>query len=338
MKFSTVLLACLSNLVVASDDRDLNGDVWATSLAKRQTSWNPPSNLVTALQQVWDHESSTYNNGNLLGFKNYGYDIIVAAGGKLNFCVRWDSGATVTEAQRTAIASSLQTNVKKWTDNLTGFMGWPYGNIPVSVVGWATRNKNLLQGSTSGIDVYTTTDGDGIPECDPRCGRFFHQDNNYASCPGGASRHYDVSLWLTAGMGGGAGGDWGQRVGSEYFLSALDNPHIWLHEFGHTMGLDDFYDWTPSGQTNFIMLAGSSQVITQFDIWMMRDFWRHLASRYVTGTTPTSNPPNPSTPTPTTNPGGVPLYGQCGGQGYTGSTVCASGTCTYSNEWYSQCL
>jgi hypothetical protein len=150
---------------------------------------------------------------------------------KLNFCVRWDSSATVTEAQRTAIASSLQKNVKKWTDNLTGFMGWPYDNIPVNVVGWASKNTNLLQGSTSGIDVYTTTDSEGVAECDPRCGRFFHQDNNYSSCPGGADRHYDVSLWLTAGMDGGAGGDWGQRVGSEYFLSALDNPHIWLHEF-----------------------------------------------------------------------------------------------------------
>ncbi|OBT89194.1 hypothetical protein VE02_01666 [Pseudogymnoascus sp. 03VT05] len=80
-------------------------------------------------------------------------------------------------------------------------------------------------------------------------------------------------------MDGGAGGDWGQRVGSEYFLSALDNPHIWLHEFGHTMGLDDFYDWTPTGQTKFIMLTRSSQVITEFDIWMMRDFWRHVANR-----------------------------------------------------------
>lgn len=81
MKLTTVLLAGLSNLVVASDHRDLNGDVWATPLAKRQTSWNPPSNLVTPLQEVWDHESSTYNNGDLLAFKNYGYDIIVAAGG-----------------------------------------------------------------------------------------------------------------------------------------------------------------------------------------------------------------------------------------------------------------
>lgn len=33
------------------------------------------------------------------------------------------------------------------------------------------------------------------------------------------------------------------------------------------------------------------------------------------------------------------LYGQCGGIGYGGSTSCVSGgCCTYSNDWYSQCL
>ncbi|KAJ5715558.1 Glycoside hydrolase superfamily [Penicillium malachiteum] len=32
-------------------------------------------------------------------------------------------------------------------------------------------------------------------------------------------------------------------------------------------------------------------------------------------------------------------YGQCGGSGWTGATTCISGTtCTYSNDWYSQCL
>ncbi|PPQ70299.1 hypothetical protein CVT26_014584 [Gymnopilus dilepis] len=35
----------------------------------------------------------------------------------------------------------------------------------------------------------------------------------------------------------------------------------------------------------------------------------------------------------------VAVWGQCGGQGYTGPTTCASGsTCVYSNPWYSQCL
>lgn len=35
--------------------------------------------------------------------------------------------------------------------------------------------------------------------------------------------------------------------------------------------------------------------------------------------------------------GTVPLYAQCGGNGYTGPTACAQGTCKAQNEWYSQC-
>ncbi|OBZ66782.1 GDP-L-fucose synthase [Grifola frondosa] len=35
----------------------------------------------------------------------------------------------------------------------------------------------------------------------------------------------------------------------------------------------------------------------------------------------------------------APQYGQCGGIGWTGATVCPSGwSCTYSNDYYSQCL
>lgn len=32
-------------------------------------------------------------------------------------------------------------------------------------------------------------------------------------------------------------------------------------------------------------------------------------------------------------------WGQCGGSGYSGPTTCVAGyTCTFSNQWYSQCL
>jgi hypothetical protein len=47
---------------------------------------------------------------------------------------------------------------------------------------------------------------------------------------------------------------------------------------GHFLSLDDFYDWAPTGQTSFIMMAGSATEVTDFDIWMMRDWWRHLAA------------------------------------------------------------
>ncbi|TEB22754.1 hypothetical protein FA13DRAFT_1470928 [Coprinellus micaceus] len=52
-------------------------------------------------------------------------------------------------------------------------------------------------------------------------------------------------------------------------------------------------------------------------------------------TTTTVVNPVPSAPSGPT----VPAYGQCGGQGYSGSTNCAVGTtCTKLNDWYSQCI
>jgi len=58
-------------------------------------------------------------------------------------------------------------------------------------------------------------------------------------------------------------------------------------------------------------------------------------------TNPTTSKPSTGTTTkpPTTTGCTQTKYGQCGGTGYTGCTVCASGsTCTYSNDYYSQCL
>ncbi|KAL5363884.1 hypothetical protein BJX96DRAFT_178473 [Aspergillus floccosus] len=244
------------------------------------SSWNPPADLVTPLNEVWEHEMSTYNDP--LGFMNYGFDQVMAGKGKINYCVRWDSSQTVTKTRRQDIETAVRRSFNKWITVLAGFDGFPYTSVDVNVVGWAVRDQSLLQGSTEGIDVYTTTDTEGIPECDPSCGRFFHQDGDYSGCAAGAERHYDQSLWLTDGFQGGAGGDWGQRVGQEYFMQNVnaDNIHIVLHEMGHTFALDDFYDWTPSGQSNFIMLAGSAMEITPFDEWMARDWWRHLKSRY----------------------------------------------------------
>ncbi|KAL5342076.1 hypothetical protein BJX70DRAFT_410822 [Aspergillus crustosus] len=231
------------------------------SPVKRQnlpTTWDPPADLVTPLEEV------------------------IATGGKVNYCVRWESSETLTAATREQISAAASRSVNKWIAGLAGFDGWPYDTVEVNVVGYAVTDTSLLEGDTSGVDVYTTTDSEGAPECDPACGRFFHQDGDYSACPGGEERHYDQSLWLTDGFEGGTGGDWGQRVGTDYFLQNIkaDNIHIYLHEIGHTFALDDFYDWTPTGVTNFIMLAGSATEITEFDYWMLRDWWRNLKDRY----------------------------------------------------------
>jgi hypothetical protein len=255
-----------------------------TTVPTPSDSWNPPSSLVQPLAAVWSHEESTYNN--LYGFKNYGWDQLVAGGGSINYCVRWDSTAHVTAAQRDAVAATLQRQYQKWMDQMLdngqGWNNWPYRQVPVKVVGWAVRDRAQLEWSDTSVDVYVNNIREDAPQCGEPCGRFFHQDGNYSGCPGGASHHYDHSLWLTAGFSGGAGGDWGQRIGSEYYLSNLnaENVHILLHEMGHTYGLDDFYDWDPTPGQGFIMKAGSATQITEFDKWMLRDFWRHLKSRY----------------------------------------------------------
>lgn len=207
--------------------------------------------------------------------------------GSINYCVRWESDAPVSTTLRDQIHAALKKQFAKWmaaqVENGRAYNNWPYTTVPVNIVGWAVKNRSTLQWTDNSVDIYSgVLDGAGAPQCAPDCGRFFHQDGNYSKCPGGTARHYDQSLWLTKGFQGGAGGDWGQRVGQEYFTGVLnqENIHIYLHEVGHTFGLDDFYDWTPTGQCCFLMNAGSATQITDFDKWMLRDFWRHLKPRY----------------------------------------------------------
>ena len=244
------------------------------------TTWSPPAHLVTPVNEVWQHYEQTYPR--LTTFRNYAWDQVMANRGSIQYCVRWDSPASVTAAQRDQIHAALARQFKSWMDIMVGHSGWPYREVPLQVVGWAVRDRAQLQWTDSSVDIYVNNIRENAPQCSEPCGRFFNQSGNYPNCPGGAARHYDMSLWLTAGFGGGHGGDWGQRVGTEYFLGNMHaaNMHILQHEIGHSFGLDDFYDWTPTGVSRFLMKAGTAQQITEFDTWMFRDWWRHLKSRY----------------------------------------------------------
>lgn len=258
-----------------------------TSDVTAAAEWEPPSAISTALDEVWEHEMETYTAP--LEFKNWGYDHLLDTEANIQYCVRWDSSEAVTAAQRASIEAVLQRSYGKWVDlALVGFDGFPYPGVNVTVVGWAAADAALLQGEIGdGVTVYTDTrDVDGIPECDPACGRAIHYaDGDYSRCAGGGAARYDVSLWLSESLNGnlaGFGGDWGQQLPTDYMLENLEteNIHILLHEMGHTLALDDFYDWTPDGVTNFVMNAGSAFEITEFDAWMAKDWWRHLKSRY----------------------------------------------------------
>jgi len=168
------------------------------AIIKRASSadtWSPPTSLVKPLPQVWDHEIATYSNA--LGFKNYGYDQVIATNGSLNFCVRWESNATVTSQDRADIEAAVKRSMKKWIDWLVGFDNFPFTEVKVQVVGWAVYAPSLLKGDTSGIQVYTDKDAAGVPQCSEECGRVFHQDSNYAACKAGAARHYGESALET---------------------------------------------------------------------------------------------------------------------------------------------
>lgn len=56
------------------------------------------------------------------------------------------------------------------------------------------------------------------------------------------------------------------------------------------------------------------------------------------GTTPSGTATSAAASSTPTSGSGAALYGQCGGQGWTGPTTCASGTCKSQSQWYSQCL
>jgi hypothetical protein len=167
------ILAILAALVFASTSGVARADVSIQA-------WNPPSNLVQPLNEVWQHVESTY--GNLYGFRNYGWDQVMANGGYLNFCVRWDSSANVTAAQRDQIQAALVRQATKWMnmmlDNGQRWENWPYQTVPIKVVGWAVRNRSQLQWTDNSVDIYVNDINENAPQCSRNCGRFFHQDGN----------------------------------------------------------------------------------------------------------------------------------------------------------------
>ncbi|KAF1362480.1 hypothetical protein EJ07DRAFT_174908 [Lizonia empirigonia] len=216
--------------------------------------------MVTALDQVWQQTLKEMPDG--LKDRNWITVQLIANNGSMNYCVRWNTDAhNSTAADRTKITAALQRSLQKWFNVLVSFEGFPLTKLTVKTIGYAVKDKSIIQGSTTGLDIYTTADADGFLECDTRCYRGAHLDdpNGISLCPGGEESRYDISLWLDSSLEG-----------------RQHSYDILLHEMGHGFGLLEFYDWVPSGQTSFIMMAGSAMEITEFDVWMLRDWYRKL--------------------------------------------------------------
>ncbi|KAG8856014.1 hypothetical protein FRB96_006581 [Tulasnella sp. 330] len=97
--------------------------------------------------------------------------------------------------------------------------------------------------------------------------------------------------------------------------------------------------WATAGQPSAIpsVCAGGGSVTTT-PTSTITTTGKTTSSTTTTSKTTTTTSTSATTTT-STSTGTVPEYGQCGGIGYTGSTVCAAGyTCKVSSPYYSQCL
>ncbi|KAI1343287.1 glycoside hydrolase family 10 protein [Xylariaceae sp. FL0016] len=98
-------------------------------------------------------------------------------------------------------------------------------------------------------------------------------------------------------------------------------------------GITDKYTWISGGAP----LPWDSSLNKKPAYTSMLSAWGTATATTITTSTTTAS-------TPTTTSGGgsgcqSAKFGQCGGSGWTGCTTCVSGSaCTYSNDWYSQCL
>nr|WP_245746216.1 hypothetical protein [Evansella caseinilytica] len=172
----------------------------------------------------------------------------------------------------------IHRQVNHWTSALIGYDGWPYGEIPVKVVGWAVADASQILDRQPDEIVYTDYIFDDLSRTDPRIpeklpiapselSRFENFRNPNYSYPGGLDKRFDMYLWATESFGGGAGGDWGQRQSDDYILSTLDLDQVTIvaHELGHGFGLPDFYqdhECPPGGfPLPTIMWAGNSSTI-----------------------------------------------------------------------------
>ncbi|KAF8887099.1 cellobiohydrolase I-I [Infundibulicybe gibba] len=90
---------------------------------------------------------------------------------------------------------------------------------------------------------------------------------------------------------------------------------------------------TSSGQPTDVESASPNASVTFSNIK-----FGDIGTTYTNTGAPGGGGGSPTTSAPPSSATQV-KYGQCGGQGWAGPTVCASGsTCTFSSQWYSQCL
>ncbi|KAL3658584.1 hypothetical protein V7S43_016468 [Phytophthora oleae] len=254
-----------------------------TSGSDKCVTGNPTEYISTEyVDWVWEKRMSKY----VPQLNNFIFDQLVTNKGSLDYCVRWDSKEKLSKTDAAKFEAMLNRQFKAWNKWLIGYECWPYEEIDVKIVGWATRDASLFDWTDDSLGTIYTGDKDdeGIPKCPDAC--YKHQDQSKSSDTSGCTgTPFDMSLWPLQNLGGGAGGDWGQRVDAENMMASLDSEELVIvsHEIGHGFGLPDFYETTGKPGDDFptcIMVSGSSMSVTPADGWMLRRVLENIKSRY----------------------------------------------------------
>jgi hypothetical protein len=249
-------------------------------------SWNPPetangnTGVPAGLAKEWARTGPA-----TLKSKNTKIHQLMDNGGQMRYCARWDSSSPISYEERQQAAALMRKCDLQWTDKLKGWGCWPYSTIDVKIVMWVVRDASLLTGWTASEGSYvigkvTTNDATDMA-CPSSCYQLPGQAKK-TSCPDG--QVFDEFLWLDGDKTDYTGWGWsdGFYMSASYFMKAATSnastETIVAHELGHSHSLNDFYNAgeVPAGWTHFIMMSGSSSVVTDTDGWMLRDVWRHI--------------------------------------------------------------
>ncbi|KAH6970961.1 hypothetical protein BKA56DRAFT_678105 [Ilyonectria sp. MPI-CAGE-AT-0026] len=261
-------------------------------------------------------------------YKNTAFDQVIGGNGAINVCVRWNSNTTVTETTRQQVESQYRKLYNFWWEWLPGYDNFPFDEIKINFVGWAVRDRNQLQGSLDGLDVYTEfKDDQGLPDCNPACWVDDHLDGNFTACPGGRDHRYHQffllnSAWGDMNMGAAIGyGIDVSMYGWETVGSKMGYWPLLLHEMGHTIGFLDYLDLEgnappngtnplsvcstlflpPNHPENFVMKPGNGgsltpPTVTEMEGWMIRYWWTRISRLRGWQADNTTYPPLPDCP------------------------------------------